>query len=82
MIAFAGSAFASNEVILENCNLNTNKQIILQENLLLTPCIVEIWGYNAEGEYILKRSYKISIYPYNSCEEAITAINKTLNPRP
>ena len=81
-VAFAGSAFASNEIVLENEIQDNKVEKNNQTDFYYDPCIVEIWGYNGEGEWILKRTYKIRIYPYKSCDEAITAINKTLNPNP
>jgi len=81
MVAFAGSAFASNEVVVENESVRTTTKIEINEKKkFFAECIVEIWGYNSEGEWILKRTYKIRTYPYSSCSEAVTAINKTLNP--
>lgn len=82
-VAFASSAFASNEIVVEKGIFQSTTKIdINQKKKFFSECIVEIWGYNSGGEWILKRSYKIRIYPYKSCSEAVAAINKTLNPTP
>lgn len=51
-VAFAGSGFASNEVVIEKQDLKTditNSEFSLEE---FAPCQVEFWVYDADGGFL------------------------------
>jgi len=78
IMAFAGSSFASNEIVVEDLCIHEESKNEPVDVLVSASCTIEVWKRNANGEMVLFSTHQVKMYPYKSCADLVEAANKKL----